>query len=107
MRILLDEQIPQDFRYALTGHDVVTARFAGLAEMPDGDMLDAMAGRFDVLLTADKSIPLQQNVDGRPFSVVLLLGYRTRLADLLPLVPQILHTLSTIQAGEVRRIAAP
>ena len=47
MKILLDACIPQDLRHELLEHDVQTARFAGLHELTDSALLDAMEGRFD------------------------------------------------------------
>jgi len=37
------------------GHDVQTARFAGWHELTDNALLDAMEGRFDVLVTLSSS----------------------------------------------------
>ena len=42
--ILLDACVPQSLRSQIDGHQVETARFAGLDELPDGDLLDAIEG---------------------------------------------------------------
>ena len=98
--MLLDENLPVEFRHELTGHDVATARFAGLTDISDGVLLDGVVGRFDVLVTGDKSMQFQQNLDGRPVAIVLL-RCGTRMADLLQIVPELLAVLEQIRAGEV------
>ncbi len=73
MRILLDECIPQDFRHQFRGQenvDVQTARFAELHQCSDAELLDAIAGRFDLLITTDANLRYQQNLTGRPFAVI-------------------------------------
>ena len=62
MRLLLDECVPRPFKKEFVGHDVKTAREAGLAGLKNGQLLRAAEGEFDALITVDKSIPYQQNV---------------------------------------------
>jgi hypothetical protein len=65
MRILIDECIDERFRNSLTGHDCQTARYAGLAGLNHGDLLNAAeAAEFDVFLTVDQGIEYQQNLTG-------------------------------------------
>jgi hypothetical protein len=56
-RILLDECVPHDLRHAITGNDVETARFAGVAQLTNGLLISAIEGRFDVLVTMDGNLP--------------------------------------------------
>ena len=101
MRVLLDACMPQDLRHEISGHEVQTARFAGLADLDDGDLLAAIAGRFDVLITADKNMPRQHVIAGRPFSVVLVRTHHNLLDELKPLVPRLHRALMSAKAGEV------
>jgi hypothetical protein len=64
-RVLLDECLPHDLRHAITGHDVETARFAGVAELTNGLLISDIEGRFDLPVTMDSSLPHQQNLAGR------------------------------------------
>jgi len=107
MRVLLDANIPRDLRHHITGHNVETARYAGLHDVDDGTLLDAMAGRFDVLVTGDGSIPYQQVIAGRPIAVVLLRARGNRIEDLQPLVSQLLAVLRQIKPGQIREVFAP
>ena len=78
----------------------------GWGNLDNGDLLDAMARHFDALVTVDKRLPQQQHVADRAFGIVILRARSNRLADLLPLVPDLLVVLSTLRAGEVREVGA-
>lgn len=106
MQVLLDTCVPQDFRHALTGIDVVTARYAGLHQLSNGALLAAMAGKFDVLVTTDAQLRYQQNLTGYEVSVIVLRAKRNRLSDLFPLVPRLLEALRDAKSGGVIEIYA-
>ena len=106
-RILLDSNLPVDLRHCLSPYPVETARYAGLHLLDDGPLLDAMAGKFEVLVTADLSIAYQQNLVGRPVALAVLSARSNRLSDLLPLMPELLRAIASINPGEVREITAP
>ena len=104
MRVLLDACMPERLRLSLQGLEVQTARFARLDSQLDRDLLDAIEGRFDVLVTCDQNLSQQQSMSGRKVAVVVLCARTNRLADLLPLVPALLDTIEDISAGEVRSV---
>lgn len=61
MRILIDECIDERFRKSFPSHECQTARFAGLAGLKNGELLDAAeTAKFDVLLTVDQRLEYQQ-----------------------------------------------
>ena len=64
-----------------------------------------MEGHFDVLVTVDKSIPYQQNIDQRSLTLVILRAKSNNIRDLLPLVPDLLLLLPETMPGEVHTIA--
>ncbi len=105
MRLLIDECVNERLRLLFPGHDCQTARFASLAGLKNGRLLDAAeAAGFDILITVDRSIPDQQNLAGRKISMVILCGPTNRLRDLEPLVPAAISALRSIGPGEVVRI---
>ncbi|MGA3016284.1 MAG: DUF5615 family PIN-like protein [Bryobacteraceae bacterium] len=68
MRLLLDECVDERLRLSFSGHDCQTVRFAGLAGLKNGRLLDAAeSAGFDVLITVDQNIPDQQNLSGRRY----------------------------------------
>ena len=105
MRLLIDECIDERLRLLFPGHDCQTARFAKLAGLKNGRLLEAAeAAGFDVLITTDQSIPDQQNLARRRLSLIILCGPPNRLRDLESLVPSAVSALGSIGRGEVVRI---
>jgi hypothetical protein len=76
----------------------------GWGDLDDSDLLWAMHGKFDVLITVDKSIPHQQAAARKEVAVIVMRSIRVRLPDLLPFVPTLLGVLDEIRPGEAREI---
>jgi predicted nuclease of predicted toxin-antitoxin system len=71
--ILFDNNVPRGLARALTGHTVTEARERGWATLKNGELLRvAEKAGFDVLVTADKNIRYQQNLEGRKIGIVVL-----------------------------------
>jgi hypothetical protein len=66
MLILFDHVTPRGIARILSGHTVITAKDRGWDTLSNGDLLAAAerAG-FDVVVTADKNMGYQQNLEGR------------------------------------------
>ncbi len=105
MRILLDNCVPVDFATHLRGQDVATAVGMQWAHLDDNDLLDAMAGQFDVLVTVDKNIPFQQSLNNRPIAIIILHARSNRVAELARLVAKLRRVLRSIGPGELREIS--
>ena len=105
MRVLLDGCVPSRLAGELPEHEVSTAPEMGWADLDDGPLLDAMAERFDVLVTVDKSLPKQQRIDNRPLAVVVLRAKTNRLTDLLPHVSRLKAVLENARPGQVYEIS--
>lgn len=102
MRLLLDECIDHRLRLLFAGYDCVSAKYAGLAGLKNGRLLDAAeAGGFAVLIPADQEIFYQQDLRKRQISILVLCGRTNRRKDLERLIPAALNTLAVIQPGEV------
>lgn len=101
MRVLLDECLPRRFGQELAGHLVSTVPQVGWAGISNGKLLALIAGNYDAFLTVDKNLPAQQKTNALSFGVVVLRAPSSQLADLRPLVPQILTALATLQPGMV------
>jgi hypothetical protein len=80
MLILFDHGTPRGIARALEGHTVKEARAQGWDTLSNGDLLKAAedAG-FDALLTTDKNLPHQQNLQGRKLAIVVLSNSRWSL----------------------------
>jgi hypothetical protein len=98
---LLDNCVPRRLSATLEGFDVTAVVDIGWAQLSDREMLDAMTGRYDVLVTVDRGIRHQQRLRDRPIAVALLRARTNRFADLVPLVPDLRHTLDERPFGQV------
>ena len=106
MRVLLDENLPHDLIEALAGHVVSTVQGIGWAGVANGELLRRAASHTDAFLTMDRRLKDQQNLSILAFGVVLVVARSNRVADLLPLVPDILAALSRIQPGRLEQVGA-
>lgn len=106
MRVLLDNCVPRRLGTSLEGIDVTAVVDIGWAHLTDRELLDAMTGRYDVLVTVDRGIRHQQRLHDRPIAVALLRARTNRLADLAPLVPALRHALGQMRFGEVHEIGS-
>ena len=52
----------------------------------------------------DKGLEYEQNLAGRNIAILILRAMSNRLADLLPLVPDLLRTMKLARKGEIHRI---
>lgn len=117
-RVLLDENVPRQLRARLAGLSadlaVTSVNDPALSwkGIRNGDLLARMTGRFDVLVTADRSLRSQQKLDGRPFAVVVLpTNDRAELLALAPAIARAVGLASPGQAltvernGTIRRLA--
>ena len=71
MRILLDEQLPRQLIPYLKGHDAFTVRQQGWDGLKNGALLkEAATAGFEVFLTADQNLEIQQNLKKAELFVV-------------------------------------
>ena len=107
MRLLLDESLPWRLGRLLTGHDVSSVQRQGWSAISNGALLKiAAAANFEALPTADQNLQFQQNLSTLPLAVYVLAARSTALADLAPLVPELLLHLSRSASTAFIRIGA-
>ena len=104
-RVLLDACVPQWLRRELTEFDVQTTQFANLDQLPDKQLLEAIEGRFDVLVTLDTSLQHQNNIPSRTFGVVVLRVEDQTPAAFLNLMPQLNGALHDVVPGRIIRVS--
>ena len=102
MRVLLDECVPRPLMRELSGHEVRTVVDMGWSGKENGELLQLMVREsFSVFLTADQNLRYQQNLLAANVAVIVLVAASNRLPDLLPLMPAVRATVSTISPGEL------
>jgi hypothetical protein len=101
VRILLDECVDWRLSRSIAGHEVKSARQMGWTAVKNGQLLALASDHFDVFVTVDRNLSFQQNAVALRIAVVVLRARTNRLADLLPLVPNLLTAIESAQPGLV------
>jgi hypothetical protein len=106
MKVLLDECVPRKLKNNLIGHECQTVPEVGLAGKKNGELLAlAREAGFEVFVTVDRGIEYEQNLARQDIAVIVPLAKSSRVADLLPLVPEVLRLLPSIKRGHVMRVS--
>ncbi len=108
MRVLLDESVPRrlaaEFPESFGSRTVQQMGWAGCS---NGELLRLAADHgFGVLVTVDQGFAYQQSVRRLPIPVVIMIAGRTRLQELLPLVPEVIAVLSGDLGQRIHRVVA-
>lgn len=107
MKLLLDENLPHQIRLELTGHEIITAAFMKWSGIENGELLRRAAeAGFDALLTNDRDLEHEQNLDAIPISVVVLLAKANTIESIRPLYPLLLAALDQLQPRRLIKIEA-
>lgn len=102
MKILLDECVTKRFKIHLNEFDVFTVRDLGLSGIKNGKLMKyCVDNKFDVLLTIDKNLMYQQNLDKYPVTIVVLNCFTSKIEEMVTFVPalkQKMHLLEKYKA---------
>jgi hypothetical protein len=72
----------------------------GWASKRNGELLHLAEREFDVFLTVDQKLQHQQNLSAFNIAVIVLIAASNTLAELRPLMPKVVESLSTAKRGE-------
>ena len=100
MRILLDECIDWRLGRAIASHDVQSVHQVGWARYLGSSASERASGNYDVFITVDRNLTVQQQVSRYHLGVVVLSAHSNRLSDLESLVPELLAALPIARRGE-------
>ncbi len=91
MKLLLDENIPIQLRDEFSqSFDVYTVRYMGWNTLEDSDLLVAAhTANFNFLITVDKRLHRQHNLENFDFQVITLATFSNRIQNLIPFIPLI------------------
>ena len=62
--------------------------------LKNGQLLTKAQDQFDIFLTVDRKLPLQQNINKLSIGIVVILSASNVLEQLRPIVPELLQTLA-------------
>ena len=104
MRVLLDENLPLEFAAEIVGFSVATVRGLGWSGTKNGELMRRAAPICEVFVTMDRKLPYQQNIPALSFGVIIVYAHSNRLADLRPIVPELLTAIPTTAPGTWVRV---
>ena len=78
----------------------------GWTSIKNGELLTLASQEFDVVLTVDRNLSSQQNLDVWSIAVIVLSAPTNRLADLRPLVPRLLAAIASPASGKAIIVGA-
>ena len=90
----------------LVGHSTTSVQRRGWASIRNGALLALAANEFDVLITADRGMAHQQNLDTLPVAVLIVAARSNRLEDMARAVPVILEALEELLPRSLRMVSA-
>jgi predicted nuclease of predicted toxin-antitoxin system len=105
VKLLLDECLDWRLRRDLPGHEVKTVQEMGWDGIQNGRLLALAQAQFQVFITGDRNLSLQQNLPSFSIAVVVLKAESIRLIHTRPLMPKVLAALSSLKPGQVITIA--
>ena len=104
MKVFVDECVDWRLARDIVGHEVKTARQMGWLTIKNGELLALAAREFEVFVTVDRNLSFQQNLPAFPIAVIVLRAPSNRLADLKPLVPELLACIPSAKRGAVEYV---
>ena len=106
MRVFLDECIDWRLARDIVDHDVKTALQMGWTTIKNGELLALASQQFDVFVTVDRNLSFQQNLENLAMAILVLHAKTNRLADLKPLIPDLLAAIGSAVPGSVKPVGA-
>ncbi len=108
MRLLLDENLPHQFRLELPGYVVITAAYMGWSGVENGELLQRAADAgFDAVVTNDCGLEYQQNLTALPVAVVVVLAPANTVESIRLALPALLAALTVLRPREFVKVSAP
>ena len=109
MKLLLDESVDHHIAtYFPNRFEIMTAQKMGWATTKNGQLLRIAADAdFDALITVDKNMETQQNLDKLPMTIILLDTPRISINYLEPLIPEVISVLEDNPNEEFIKIKSP
>ena len=89
MKILLDECVTKHLKPHLSGYQVSTVRELGWNGVKNGKLMTlCVENGFDILLTIDKNLQHQQNLEKYPVTIIILNSYSSKVEELVEFLPE-------------------
>jgi predicted nuclease of predicted toxin-antitoxin system len=98
MKILLDECVTKRLKDHLKEYEVLTVRELNLSGIKNGKLMTfCVENNFDILLTIDKNLMFQQNLDQYPLTIVILNSRTSKIEELVTFLPSFKSQINNLQ----------
>ena len=98
MKILLDECVTKRLKKYLDEFEVFTVTELELSGIKNGKLMTyCVENKFDVLLTIDKNLMHQQNLDKYPVTIVVLNCFTSKIEELITFLPSFKLQVAALQ----------
>ncbi len=105
MKILLDECVTKHLKPHLADHEVFTVREMQWSGIKNGKLMAlCVENGFDILLTIDKNLEYQQNLDHYSISIVVLNSISSKVEELITFLPTFTDRVSTFERYKAYRL---
>ena len=102
MKILLDECVTKLLKKQLANHTVFTVANMNWLGMKNGNLMkSAINEGFDILLTIDKNLQFQNNMNEYAISIVIFDSHNSKLETLISFIPIFEKQLNSFEKGKV------
>ena len=99
---MLDECVTKKLKRHLTEFEVATVVEMNWSGLKNGALLSAaVTDEFDILLTIDKNLEHQQNMNNYEIAVIVLDVEKSKINFLLELLPQFKERVGEFEKGKV------
>lgn len=106
MKLLLDENLPHQMRLELSGHEVFTAAHMNWSGIENGELLRLAAGAgFDAVITNDRGLEHEQNLETLPVAVIVLLAKANTIEAIRPVYAELLAMLARLRPCEFVKLS--
>lgn len=106
MKILLDECVPKKLKSCLRDFEVRSVTEMGWSGVKNGRLLAlCVEYKFDLLLTIDKNLVHQQNIDKYKISIAVLDCVTSKIDELKLFIPSLLSKFAEMEYHKVYLIA--
>lgn len=104
---MLDENLPHQIRLELIGHEMCTAAYMNWSGIENGELLRraAQAG-FDAVITNDRGLEHEQNLDSLPVAVIVLLVKANTIEVIRPLHPDLFAAVTQLRPRQFVKLSA-
>ena len=98
MKVLLDECVTKRLKKHLEEYEIYTVRESGLSGVKNGKLLAyCVENGFDILLTIDKNLMFQQNLDKYPVTIVVLNCVSSKIEEMVTFLPSFQLQIDQLQ----------